>query len=107
MIVALMQKVTREMNAKEEAINFSVFRVLNDDHGVNSSITQNKYTDKQLVLVAKKEGEIYEREVISRYKNHSKLNFLITKKSYTVKPRLVYHETLVNEMTMSQYIFIS
>lgn len=72
MIVALMQKYTREKRSKrngemaEEFIQFRVFRVTNDVDGESSSRNGEKLTDEQLERVGNSGDYINKREVTTR-----------------------------------------
>lgn len=72
MIVALMQKYTREKRSErngemaEEFIQFRVCRVLNDDVGEKSSRNGDKLTEQQLERVGNSGDYINKREVTAR-----------------------------------------
>lgn len=73
MIVALMQKYTREKRAQrngemaEEFIQFRVFKVINDQDAENSARNGEKLDDDQLERVGNSGDYINKREVTARY----------------------------------------
>lgn len=73
MIVALMQKFTREKRSErngemaEEFIQFRVCRVLNDEDAERSCRNGDKLVDEQLQRVGNSGDYINKREVTARY----------------------------------------
>lgn len=88
MIVALMQKFTREKRSKrngemaEEFIQFRVFKVLKEADGEMSSRNGEKLTEEQLERVGNSGDYINKREVTARY--NTSLYLRITRSTFRI-----------------------